>query len=129
MLDDEGQPPSEISVLLTDDSEMRRLNRTFRGVDEATDVLSFPVARWLDRVNAIGDIAISMDAAERGAKIRGTPVETELACLGVHGALHLIGYEDDTEAARATMIEKMHRAVRSIGLNPKEDWASLPHSE
>lgn len=128
MLDDEDQPPSEISVLLTDHVGIRRLNRDFRGIDEETDVLSFPVAASPKVEDSIGDIAISMDAAERGAEIRGTPIETELACLAVHGALHLIGYQDDTEASRANMIDKMHRAVRAAGMTPKEDWASLPYA-
>lgn len=129
MLESEDQPPAEISVLIADAGEVRRLNREFRKEDSETDVLSFPVADAPDLSDhcVLGDIAISIDAAIEGATARGTSLETELACLAVHGALHLIGYDDETESNRAVMIAKMNSAVRDAGMQPKEDWASLPH--
>jgi rRNA maturation RNase YbeY len=129
MLESEDQPPAEISVLIADAGEIRRLNREFRKVDSATDVLSFPVtdAPDLSNYRVLGDIVISIDAATEGASARGTSLETELACLAVHGALHLIGYDDETEPERAMMVAKMNSAVRDAGMQPKEDWASLPH--
>jgi rRNA maturation RNase YbeY len=129
MLESEDQPPAEISVLIEAAEEIRRLNREFRGIDSHTDVLSFPVstAPEVTSHRVLGDVAISLDAAIEGANERSTDLETELACLAVHGALHLIGYDDDTDKSRALMIAKMNEAVRAAGMKPVEEWASLPH--
>jgi probable rRNA maturation factor len=125
MLESEDQPPSEVSVLITDRAEIRSLNALYRGVDEATDVLSFSTSP--NSENAIGDVAICLEIARAQAEHRGTTLETELACLAVHGGLHLLGYDDSDESGRREMIEKMDAAVRAAGLSPAEDWASLPH--
>ncbi len=84
-----GVEGRELSLLLTGDEEIRDLNRRFRGKDRPTDVLSFP----MDDNLLLGDIAISMDRASAQAQEAGTPLETELARLLVHGLLHLLGYD------------------------------------
>ncbi len=116
-------------MLIENAEEIRRLNREFRGIDSQTDVLSFPVsaAPEVTSHRVLGDIAISLDAAIAGANERNTDLETELACLAVHGALHLIGYDDVTDSSRGVMISKMNEAVRAAGMEPAEEWASLPH--
>ncbi|MCH8274538.1 MAG: rRNA maturation RNase YbeY [Armatimonadetes bacterium] len=128
MLETEDQPPSEISVLITDDKEMRHLNRDFRGADEPTDVLSFPAAKGPDPSTRIylGDIAVCLPIAERQARSRGTPLHTELACLAVHAGLHLLGYDHKSKSGFDEMNLKMNAAVRAAGLSPHEAWASLP---
>ncbi|HXH60214.1 MAG TPA: rRNA maturation RNase YbeY [Fimbriimonadaceae bacterium] len=125
VLERHGVPEGEVSVLLTDDGEMRRLNQRFRGVDEATDVLTFPAPDGLE--GQVGDIAVSMDFARRGAESRGVPIEEEAAMLVIHGGLHLAGYDDETEEERGKMSHMMNEAASALGLACDEGWASQPH--
>ncbi len=88
----------ELSVLVAGDEEVRDLNRSYRGIDAPTDVLSFsqtegaPVPRGAPRT-AAGDIVISLPTAEQQAAGAGVPVEEELRRLLVHGILHLKGLD------------------------------------
>lgn len=118
-------PPCEVSILLTDDAEMRRLNQQFRGIDSTTDVLSFPAG---DVPGAgLGDIAISVPVAKAQADQRRIPLSHELAFLAVHGGLHLLGFDDTTDNERRDMLERMNTVVAASGLTPDPDWSSLPH--
>ena len=89
-----GCTDSELSVLLTDDEEMRDLNSRFRGKDRSTDVLSFPMPQddpTGDKL--LGDVAISIERAREQALSYGATFEEELTRLLIHGTLHLIGYD------------------------------------
>ncbi|HSI41586.1 MAG TPA: rRNA maturation RNase YbeY [Xanthobacteraceae bacterium] len=101
-----------IVVLLTDDAGLRALNRHWRGKDSATNVLSFPapeVARAAGEPH-LGDIAIAFETVEREAAADGKRLADHLTHLGVHGALHLLGYDHEiTEDAEA--MEALERAV------------------
>ena len=123
-LDAEGVERAEVVVLLADDDRIQTLNREFRGKDEATDVLTFPSGEGAD-----GDLAIAVPYAERQAKRRGVPLPTELAYLAIHGALHLCGYDDETEAQADEMRHLMSRAAVAAGLPPDEAWGSLLHED
>jgi probable rRNA maturation factor len=96
----------EVSVLLTDDGQVRELNRAYRGKDSATNVLSFPTedehAAEPGRPVLLGDIAVALETTCREAVAEGKPVADHLTHLVVHGALHLLGYdhEEDEEAER-----------------------------
>ncbi|HEX4308582.1 MAG TPA: rRNA maturation RNase YbeY [Acidobacteriaceae bacterium] len=103
----------QVSVLLTGDSHIRRLNREFRRKDHPTDVLSFPAAEPGPRAIA-GDLAISVDTAARQATEFGHPLATELQILVLHGVLHLGGY--DHEADGGQMARKEARLRRQFGL-------------
>jgi len=116
-------PPAEISVLLTDDAALRELNRQFRGLDEATDVLTFPGSGF----GILGDIAISVDSAQRQADARGATRDEELQFLAIHGALHLLGMDDEADADRDEMVQEMNRIAIALGLPRDDSWASLPH--
>lgn len=116
-------PPAEISVLLTHDDALRELNRDYRGRDEATDVLTFPGAGF----GALGDIAISVDRAQAQAEARGATRDEELQFLAIHGALHLLGMDDETDTERAEMVTEMNRVAVALGLPRDDSWASLPH--
>lgn len=118
-------PPTEVSVLLTGDEQMRRLNREFRQIDSTTDVLSFPTADMPHE--SLGDIAISIPLATAQAKERGVPRDTELAFLAVHGALHLLGFDDRTENQRVDMLRRMNEVARLVGLPEDFTWSSQPH--
>lgn len=110
-----GTEDCEVSVLLTDDADIRQLNRDYRGVDAPTDVLAFAMREGEDNditPNLLGDLVISLETAARQAAtkdglsgIRGS-LETETALLAVHGVLHLLGYDHQTQEEAATMFEK-----------------------
>jgi probable rRNA maturation factor len=87
-----------IAVRLTDDDELRRLNLDFAGLDSTTDVLSFAGSGV-----HIGDLAISWPATLRQARQYGHPDQTELGLLGVHGFLHLLGWDHASAAQRKEM--------------------------
>lgn len=114
----------EVALLLTDSDAVRDLNRRFRGLDESTDVLTFPSG-----VDQGGDVAISVPEARRQAALRGVPARDETLFLAIHGGLHLMGLDDETEPERAAMVDRMNDVARAIGLPPDEAWASLLHEE
>lgn len=102
MLDNDA-PPSEISVVLSDDEHIRELNKHHRGMDKPTNVLSFPAARIKTPAGAariLGDIVLAYETVAREATEESKPIENHLSHLVVHGVLHLLGYdhEDDQEA-------------------------------
>ncbi len=96
LLSDLGCEHAELSILLTNDGEIRTLNEAFRKKPKATDVLSFPMAGG-DRVSSslLGDVVISVERAMVQAKERGISVEEELLRLLIHGILHLVGYDHE----------------------------------
>jgi len=124
MLETEDQPPSTIEVLITDAAEIRGLNAKFRGIDRVTDVLTFPDGGGPGG-SSLGEVAICLPIAEEQAAQRGMSLEAELACLAVHGGLHLLGYEDDTEEGRSEMIAKMNAVVSAVGFETRDEWGSI----
>ena len=98
----------DVSVLLTADAEIRRLNREFRHKDKATDVLSFPAAQVNGHAVA-GDLAISVETAAREAERRGHSLETELKVLLLHGVLHLAGWDHETDSGEMSQKEEALR--------------------
>lgn len=134
------QRPVELNLLVRGDEGLRDLNREFRGKDESTDVLSFPLldeplARapaeelWQDYtvpevrfVTApglplqLGDIAISYPTVIRQAAQAGHSPLHEFAFLLAHGVLHLIGYDDQTEAGYRRMVELQNAALSQMGI-------------
>ncbi len=95
----------DVSVALVDDAYIRVLNREYRGVDQATDVLAFPMEPERDdsAEPALGDVVISVERAREQARQFRHPLRRELALLAIHGVLHLLGYEDETEAGASAM--------------------------
>jgi probable rRNA maturation factor len=92
----------DLSVAIVSDRRMRALNRQFRGKDAVTDVLSFPS----ETRGFMGDVVIASGVAQQQAKAAGHTVQTELRVLALHGLLHLLGYDhesDDGKMARAEM--------------------------
>jgi probable rRNA maturation factor len=99
----------QVTVLLTTDEAIRKLNRQFRGKNKATDVLSFPVAGPAEAEFA-GDLAISVPTALRQASARGHALGVELKVLMLHGLLHLAGYDHETDAGRMARRERLLRS-------------------
>ncbi|HTQ58494.1 MAG TPA: rRNA maturation RNase YbeY [Bryobacteraceae bacterium] len=103
------------TCLVTGDAELRRLNRDFRGKDYATDVLSFPDS---SPAPFLGDIAISLPRARAQAKDQRHPVEIEIRILMLHGLLHLLGMDHETDHGRMARAEARwrQRLALPIGL-------------
>ncbi len=112
----EGYPrPPDVSIALVDDAYIRVLNREYRGVDQPTDVLAFPMEGDRARSEpALGDIVISLERARDQARQFKHPIRREVALLAVHGVLHLLGYEDDTEAGASAMWSRQKRLLEQI---------------
>lgn len=106
---------------------MRRLNQQFRQLDEATDVITFPAEP--NPHGELGDLAICVPYASRQAKARGVTLKTEVTYLAIHGALHLLGFDDERPADRNVMFAEMARAGEALGLPPEPEWSSLLHAE
>ena len=122
----DSSAPVEISVRFTGDDEVRALNRDYRGKDNPTNVLSFPMAEpeLLDSVAEgdeieilLGDLALAYGVCAREAEERGIAVRTHAAHLLVHGTLHLLGYDHETREADAEAMEELERrALASLGI-------------
>jgi probable rRNA maturation factor len=94
---------AELAIMLTDDSGIRTLNSNWRGIDKATNVLSFPALQPTgagapsDAPRMLGDIAIAYETTRREADDEHKPFDHHLSHLAVHGFLHLIGYDHETD--------------------------------
>ena len=119
---------AQISLTFTDNEGIRCINRDYRGIDKATDVLSFPMLEFDDdEVDAefemenglvlLGDIVISIERAKEQAQEFGHSIRREIAFLTAHSMLHLLGYDhvDDKEGERM-MIEKQNEALNALGI-------------
>lgn len=109
---------AELSLLLTDDKRIRIVNRDWRGFDKATNVLSFPAAPP-ERIAAsplLGDIVIAFETVEREARAEAKDIADHLRHLVIHGLLHLLGedHETDDEARRMEALEV--EALASLGI-------------
>ena len=100
----------EVSVLLTDDEAVRVLNRNWRGIDKPTNVLSFPHQSDKVPFALIGDIAIAYETVAREAAAEDKPFLDHLAHLAVHGFLHLMGYDHETDS-QADAMEELERDI------------------
>jgi len=109
-----------LSVALMGDRGVQRLNRTFRGKDKPTNVLSFPtdtvVREKRERRAEIGDIALALGVVKREAKAQGKTTAEHLAHLMVHGVLHLLGYDHETDQDAARMEALERKALATLGI-------------
>lgn len=115
----------ELAVMVTDDAAVQELNHRHRGVDAPTDVLAFaaadepgePFVDASEESRYLGDVAISLERAAAQAADAGHPVSTELQLLVVHGVLHLLGYDDQSDGHRAKMWAAQSEALDALGLD------------
>jgi probable rRNA maturation factor len=137
----EGVEEGEVSLTFVDDETIRELNKTYRGIDKATDVLSFPMEdppldgedadEWdggeeeepeetdMDEQpvpHLLGDIVISVPTAQRQSEAYGHSIDRELGFLFVHGFLHLIGYDHETPEAERDMFARQEAILQQAGL-------------
>jgi probable rRNA maturation factor len=108
--------PYEVTIALTNDAEMRDLNRTWRGKDEPTNVLSFPAGDAPGESGALGDVVIAFETTNAEADAAGVPLSDHVSHLVVHGVLHLLGFDhlDDAEADKMEDLER--EALASLGI-------------
>lgn len=113
----EGKTSASLSVVLTTDAEIHRINREFLQHDFPTDVISFsfddapvPGAR------VDGELVVSLDTARRQAAVQGWSLECEVILYVVHGTLHLCGYDDLTDEARPVMRQREREILTRLNL-------------
>lgn len=105
----------EVTVAMVNDRAMRVLNRQHRCVDEVTDVLSFPAdASHHARDGVLGDIVIAAGVARRQARQVGHTLGTEVRVLALHGLLHLLGYDHETDAGQMARVEARLRRIGGL---------------
>ncbi len=123
--------PCEVSVSFVDNTEIRDLNKKFRGIDKATDVLSFPLFDYDgeseeppvdEMLGMLGDIVLSLEQAAIQAEEYGHSFEREVAFLTVHSMLHLLGYDHETgEEDEADMRRRQSEIMDLMGLSVKTE--------
>lgn len=127
--DNEQIKSGEVALTFVDDEQIHELNRTYRDVDRPTDVLSFPMLEEGETginyepddegvpVTLLGDIIISVDRAVEQSEQYGHSVEREIGFLFVHGFLHLLGYDHDSDEAERIMFSKQEEILQQAGLS------------
>ena len=114
---------AEVSIVLTDDEHIHRLNLEYRSVDRPTDVLSFAQAEGVPFPGVgqiLGDIVISLETARRQAEERGHPMGHEVRILLVHGLLHLLGFDHENDEDRERMAAEEESLLSA--LPHRSDW-------
>ena len=117
----EGCEGCEVSILLTGNAEIHRLNKLYRDVDKPTDVLAFAMREGMDgnlNREVLGDVVISLPKARQQANVYGHSFEEEILFLVSHGVLHLLGYEHDEKDNTRIMQCKQKNILRSLGYDP-----------
>ncbi|AWM88792.1 rRNA maturation RNase YbeY [Microvirga sp. 17 mud 1-3] len=124
---DGAEEDLEVSVMLTDDESIRTLNRQWRGKDKPTNVLSFPAPEQpgLEGPRHLGDIALAYETLVREAEEESKPLADHFAHLVVHGVLHLLGYDHETDEEADVMEALEVKALAGLGIaDPYRDMAA-----
>ena len=103
----------EVSIVLADDDTVHALNRQYRGIDKPTNVLSFPTEKWEEgggQPVLIGDVVLGFETVKREAELADKPLGHHVSHLIVHGILHLLGYDHETDSDAAEM-EPLETAI------------------
>ena len=114
---DQNARECEVSIMLTDDSQIQKLNFNYRQTDEPTDVLAFAMREGLDgdlHSDLLGDVVISLASAKRQSDENGCPLDVGLARLTVHGVLHHLGCNHQTQDEEDTMFEIQERVLCTV---------------
>jgi probable rRNA maturation factor len=118
--------PVALALVVAGDGTVRRLNRTFRGVDAPTDVLAFQSGEQAGFVADpeappyLGDVIVSLPRAEAQAQRAGHPLEAELQLLAVHGVLHLLGHDHAEPDEKTTMWSAQTKILQDLGVSVVE---------
>ncbi len=108
----------EVNITVCDDETIHAINKEHRGIDRPTDVLSFPFYDFdtPDQMTLLGDIIISRDTAYRQAEEYGHSPKREFCFLAAHSALHLLGYDHETDEERVVMEAKQKEILEKLGI-------------
>ena len=115
--------PVELSLIITSDEEVHKLNRDYRGIDSTTDVISFALSENKDdtefitppdRISRLGEVIISYPQAASQARENKQTIKAELAWLVVHGLLHLLGYDHQDDKSEAIMRKREDKILKEI---------------
>ena len=117
-------PQTEVDITLVDDAAIHELNRTYRGIDRPTDVLSFALDKGEEEPEVdddeiehlLGDVIISAPTAVRQGEEYGHGLEREMTYLAVHGMLHLLGYDHMEEKDKLIMRKREEEVLRRLDL-------------
>ena len=114
-----GSPEADLSLVLTDDARLHKLNCEYLGIDAPTDVLSFPASESDPETGApyLGDILISIPRAREQAASAGHALESEVQLLVVHGVLHLLGHDHANAHGKKKMWKAQEEILESLGLS------------
>lgn len=124
VLERESVAHAEISLAVVDDPTIRQLHRKYLGEDEPTDVLSFVLER--SGAGLEGEVVVSAETANRAARRFGWPAEDELLLYVIHGALHLVGYDDATPEQQAEMRRRERAYLSHFGVDPRYEESEVP---
>jgi probable rRNA maturation factor len=112
---------AEVGLTLTDDREIRRLNRQYRGIDRPTDVLAFAMREESGicslsggSTHLLGDVVVSVETARRQAERQGHPLRREMSILIIHGLLHLMGFDHERSRAAARSMRKKEKELLKL---------------
>lgn len=115
-----GRParPTELSIVLSSDAEVRVLNRDYRDKDKATNVLSFPsgLASGMGGTDMLGDVILAFETVAMEAERDGKTLESHLRHLVVHGVLHLLGFDHETEDEAEEMEGREVEILAAFGI-------------
>ncbi len=112
-----GKKKADVSIVIVGDRAMRTLNRNLRAKDSVTDILSFTESESENpEAGFIGELVIDLQQINRQAKKFGNSKTTELAFIVIHGMLHLLGYEDESERGRIEMERIGHTLLKKMDL-------------
>ncbi len=126
VLSEMGEHSAEVGLVLVGDTEMRGLNRQYRGIDQPTDVLAFPMREkgksgdknkitgiWQPdtTLDLLGDVVISIPTARKQAFQQGHSLQQEMTVLMIHGLLHLLGYDHERSIADAGVMKRKEKKL------------------
>jgi probable rRNA maturation factor len=117
VLGDLGYSEGELSILLTDDREITRLNNLYRGKNTATNVLAFPMQEEPPAgpdAGILGDVVVSLETAGRESETCGEPMTDTVFRLLIHGLLHLLGYDHEASPEEASRMEAAEKRLLSL---------------
>ena len=106
----------QVTLVLTGDAEMRNLNRTWRGKDAATNVLSFPAGDDLSEPGMLGDVVLTYETTLKEAREQTVTLQDHVCHLVVHGVLHLLGFDHATDEEAERMENLERTALASLGI-------------